>query len=104
MSTHLKLGFRLNACPVCLVCLVCTKIYGEDCSCQPIDLNKKHNKGSEYKIAFHNKYITRVGVNKKKNRYDREFIDWIKNKIIRVIIPNNQDFINICQSCVENYM
>ena len=80
MSTHSKLGFRLNACPVCLVCLVCTKIYGEDCSCQPIDLNKKHNKGSEYKIAFHNKYITRVGVNKKKIGMIENLLTGLKTK------------------------
>ena len=69
MSTHLKLGFRLNACPVCLVCLVCTKIYGEDCSCQPIDLNKKHNK-----------YITRVGVNKKKIGMIENLLTGLKTK------------------------
>jgi hypothetical protein len=103
MSTHPILSFRLNACPVCLVCLICTKIYGKNCSCQPTDLNKKHKKGSEYKISFHNKYITRIGANKKKVRYDQEYVNWIKKNITQVVIPNNQDFINICRDCIENY-
>ncbi|RIB29270.1 hypothetical protein C2G38_1199168 [Gigaspora rosea] len=103
MSTQSTLSFRLNACPICLVCLICTETYGENCSCQQKDLNKKHKKGSDYMISFHNKYFTRIGANKKKVRYEPEFIDWIKNNVSQIIIPNNQDFINICQSCIENY-
>lgn len=100
MSTLLK--FRLNACPICLVCLICAKIYGKDCSCQPIKLDKKSKKGSGYQISFYSKYFTRTGASIKKVRYDQEFVDWTKNST-KVEIPKNQDIINMCQKCAKNY-
>ncbi|CAG8566301.1 14973_t:CDS:1, partial [Cetraspora pellucida] len=71
MSQHLPLlSYRSNACSICSVCFVCLKIYGEDCLCQPIELNCK-SKSSEYQQGFRNKYITRTGANKQKKKYDQ---------------------------------
>ena len=81
MSQHLPLlRYRSNACPICLVCFVCVKVYGEDCLCQPIELNQKSKKGLEYKLDFRNKHITRTGANKQKKKYDS-----LKNYIMKLL-------------------
>lgn len=96
------LSFRLNACPICMKCLVCTKIYGKDCSCQPIELHWKRKKNSEHRLDFLNKHITRVGANKKKVKYEQEFVVWLEKNVTQVEI-RGQDFINICRKCLDNY-
>ena len=34
---------------------------------------------------------------------NKNLLTGLKKKYTQVIIPNNQDFINLCQNCVENY-
>lgn len=69
MSQHLSLlSYRSNTCPICLVCFVCSKVYDKDCLCQPIKLNLKSKKGSEYQLVFRTKHITRTGANKQKKK------------------------------------
>ena len=55
----------------------------------------------DIKLAF-SKYFTRIGASIKKIIYDQEFVDWTKNST-KVEIPKNQDLINICRKCSENY-
>lgn len=45
-------------------------IYDESCSCNQQILTKNMQKGSEYKISFHDKYIT-GGANKKSSMRTR---------------------------------
>jgi hypothetical protein len=96
------LSFRLNACPTCMTCLVCTKIYGKDCSCQSIELHWKRKRSSEYKLDFLYKHITQRGANKKRVKYDREFVNWFEKNVTQ-IETRGQDFINICRRCLNNY-
>ena len=42
--------FSSNVCPTCLVCLGLYENLWKNCSCQPINLNKKCKKGIEYKL------------------------------------------------------
>ena len=61
----------------------------KNCSCQPINLNKKCKKGIEYKLDFYNKYITWTGLAIKKVKYGHEFFDWFKNES-QIRIPSDK--------------
>ncbi|RIB27970.1 hypothetical protein C2G38_2239777 [Gigaspora rosea] len=96
------LSFHLNACPICVSYLVCVKTYGNGCSCPPMDLHWKCKRGSDHKLDFFSKHITRAGANKKKVKYDQKFVDWLKRNVTLVEITKNQDFINICRKSKGN--
>ena len=69
-----------------------------------IKLDKKYKKGSGYQISFYSKYITQIGANIKKVRYNQEFVDWTKNSTknsTKVKIPKNQDLINIIKNVLK---
>ncbi|RIB29726.1 hypothetical protein C2G38_2154501 [Gigaspora rosea] len=84
------LSFRLNACPICVSCLVCVKTYGNGCSCPPMDLHWKRKRGSDHKLDFFSKHITRADANKKKVKYDQEFADWLRRNVTQVEITKTK--------------